>query len=453
MYSLTEILQATGGRLLFKGQETFTGLSIDSRTIREGQLFIALKGSRFDGHDFVMDALRRGGGAVVSMPPINPVKGKSIIYVPNTLKALHGITRYRRLQRATEVVAVTGTNGKTTTKEMIARVLEGKYSVLKSSGNLNNHIGLPLCLSELNGQQVAVLEMGASKVGDIRQLCEVALPETGVLTNIGPAHLEGFGSIEQVRKTKLELVEFVDRVILNIDDQHLREALGWDLFKGKDVITYGINQQADIKAESIEATPGGLRFVLKATGRQWPVSLRVYGKFNVYNALAAAGVCKVFGCLDGVAEALDGFEGVPMRLEVKKLSDVVFISDMYNANPASMEEALQELVAMKTKRAIAVLGDMLELGAYEEKAHRDLGQMLARLPIEVFLAVGSRMALAAEVLRAETTDRQIHVLEDSLQAAEVLKEILRPKDVVLIKGSRAMAMERIIEELNNMVEV
>lgn len=452
MYSLTEIIQATGGRLIFKGQESFKGLSIDSRTIKEGELFIALKGARFDGHDFVMDALKKGAGAIVSIPPVMPVKGKSIIYVPNTLKALQSIARSRRLQRATEVVAITGTNGKTTTKEMVARVLEKRFRVLKSSGNLNNQVGLPLSLSQLNGHDVAVLEMGASKVGDIRELCEIGLPQTGVVTNIGPAHLEGFGSIEQVLKTKLELLEFVDRVVVNKDDHLLREALNWKEFKGKDVLTYGLQKDADIRAEDIKVGPEGLSFKVHVAGKVFTLKLRVVGRFNVYNALAAVGVCKFFGCLDTIAEALEGFEGVPMRLEVKQLKEVTFLSDMYNANPASMEEALKELVAMKKKRTIAVLGDMLELGAYEEKAHRDIGQMIARLPIEVFIAVGQRMSLAADVAKSMSPDKKVVVVQSSEEASSVLKEILRPEDVVLIKGSRAMEMERILKGLN-MVEV
>ncbi len=447
MYSLTEVLQATGGRLLFKGAETFTGLSIDSRTIRPGELFIALRGERFDGHDFVMDALKVGGGAIVSMPPLIPVKGKSIVYVPNTLKALHGIARYRRLQRATEVIGITGTNGKTTTKEMVARVLERRFRVLKSSGNLNNHIGLPLSLSRLNGHEVVVLEMGASRVGDIRQLCEVALPQTGVLTNIGPAHLEGFGTVEQVLRTKLELLEFVERLIVNIDDPLLREALKGDEFRTKDVLTYGLREDADIRAEDIRSTPMGLSFRVLAGGRSFPVRLRVFGRFNVYNALAATGVCKLFGCLDTVAEALEAFEGIPMRLQIKQVRDVTFISDMYNANPASMEEALKELVGIKQKRAVAVLGDMLELGAYEERAHRDLAEMLGRLPVEVFIAVGPRMATAAEVLRSIAPDREVIVVNSSMEAAPVLRQILRPHDVVLIKGSRAMQMEKVLNGL------
>jgi len=452
VYSLTEILEATGGRLLLKGQETFSGLSIDSRTIKEGELFIALKGTRFDGHEFVTDALRKAAGAIVSIPPLLPIKGKSIIYVSNTLKALHCIARYRRLKRATEVIAVTGTNGKTTTKEMIARVLEKKYKVLKNYGNLNNHVGLPLCLSQLNGQEVVVLEMGASKVGDIKELCEIALPETGVLTNIGPAHLEGFGTVEQIRNTKLELLEFVGRIIINNDDPLIRDALSWNSFKDKDVITYGINEPSDVMAEDINITKDGINFTLICDGKRFPVKLKVYGRFNVYNALAAASVCRAYGCIEGVPEALESFEGVPMRLEVKHLSDVTFMSDMYNANPASMEEALKELVAMKKNRAIAVLGDMLELGAYEEKAHRDLGKMLARLPIEIFVAVGQRMAIAAQEMKSEAPDREVINAKDAEEALYILQEIIKPNDVVLIKGSRAMAMERIIEDLNR-VEV
>ena len=224
-YTLSEILEPTAGRLLVKGTRYFTGISIDSRTIREGELFISLRGERFDGHDFLEPALKKGGGAVVSCPPVIPVMGKSIIHVDNTLRALQSIARHRRLTRDVEVVAITGTNGKTTTKEMIAEVLARDYKVLRSRGNLNNQIGLSLSLTRLNSHRFAVLEMGASRVGDIAELSGIARPDICVITNIAPAHLEGFGSLDMVRKTKLEIVDYVNTVVVNGVDPYLRPVL------------------------------------------------------------------------------------------------------------------------------------------------------------------------------------------------------------------------------------
>ncbi len=446
-YSLVEILEATGGRLLIKGVDYFRGISIDSRTIKEGELFIALRGERFDGHTFVEEALKKAHGAIVSYPPVLPVRGKSIIHVDNTLKALQSIARYRRLKRSVNVIAVTGTNGKTTTKEMIATVLSRNHRVLRSKGNLNNHIGLPLCLAELNGQDMAVLEMGASAVGDIRQLCEIALPQIGVITNIGPAHLEGFGSIQQVRQTKLEMLEFVEKVVLNVDDPMLSPLLGSELLKGKEVITYGFSEKASVRAEDISYSASGVSFSLVSDGTRKRVSLRLFGRFNVYNALAAASVCRIFDCMNTFADTLKEFRGVPMRLELKTLKGATVISDLYNANPASMEEAIKELLSLKKTRAIAVLGDMLELGAYSEVAHRKLGRWIASLPVDIFVAVGPLMRLAYEEFReVNSNNRMVYSVEDPKEAKELLMDLLRENDTVLIKGSRGMRLEKILEE-------
>ncbi len=448
-YTLTEILEATGGRLLLRGADHFTGLSIDSRTIKPGELFIALRGERFDGHNFVNDALQKANGAVVSYPPAIPVKGKSIIHVNNTLKALQGIARYRRLSRYVTVIGVTGTNGKTTTKEMISAVLKMRYRVLTSRGNLNNHIGVPLNLSMLDGQEIAVLEMGASQPGDINELCKIARPDIGVVTNIGPGHLAGFGSLETVRDTKLEIAGFVKRLILNNDDNMLRPEVTLIKKNGVDVVTFGISGSADVRATDIRRTDSGISFRLhcgSTTGVE--VELPMLGLFNVYNALAAASVSMLFSISeDYIVKALSEFKGVPMRVERRQFRGALVISDLYNANPASMEEAIKELVSLRKNRAIAVLGDMLELGAYEETAHRKIGQMLAELPVDVLVAVGQMMEYAAEeFLSISKSNKQCFIVQTPEEARRVLDSIVKDGDTVLIKGSRGMKLERILEE-------
>lgn len=444
-----EITGATAGRLLQGGRDAvFAGISIDSRTIREGELFVAIKGQRYDGHDFLNAALRQGGGAVVSILPPGPVEDKAIVYVNDTLKALQDLARSMRKKRDVTVVAVTGTNGKTTTKEMIAAILSIRHKVLKNYGNLNNHIGLPLSLMKIEeGDEFAVLEMGASSRGDIKQLCEIALPDYGVITNIGLAHLEGFGSLEIVRRTKLELFEAAGNISLNADDRFLAEGVSCcPEYSEKNITTFGIDNSADIFARDINLGDGYSVFSL-CLGKDecLKVRLEVPGRFNIYNALAAASVCRALGIAPAdIKQGIESFKGVPMRLEFTSLRGAAVISDVYNANPTSMEEAVKELVRMRKSRAIAVLGDMLELGAYAEDAHRKLGKWMAALPVDVFIAVGPLMSRAAEEFSDD--NRCAVVAHDSSEAGKILLDICREGDTILVKGSRGMKMELVAED-------
>lgn len=440
--NIEEIITATGGKVIYGNSYTFTGVSIDSRTIKGGELFIALRGSRFDGHNFLHEALEMGSGAIVNFPPADPVRGKTIIYVRNTLNALQDIAHYVRMKRNIPAIGITGTNGKTTTKELVASILSTRYRVLKNTGNLNNHIGLPLSITKLSDEdEVVVLEMGASAPGDIRQLCEIATPDYGVVTNIGPGHLEGFGSLEMVRQTKLELLETVKTVSVNTDDMFLMEGISG--FGGK-IITFGIDNKADVFAKDINLAEKGSRFLLCIrNGSCIEVNFNMAGKFNIYNALAAASIGHAFNIdpMD-IKRGIESFMGVPMRLEIKELFGATVISDIYNANPASMEEAVKELVRLKKGRAIAVLGDMLELGSYAEEAHRKLGRWMSELPLDVFIAVGPIMAAAADEFSAAS--EQSFSVDSAADARKILLDICREGDTILVKGSRGMEMEKVL---------
>lgn len=441
MLTLNEILEATGGKVIRSGSSSFNGISIDSRKIGEGELFVALKGDRFDGHDFLRSALEKGGGALVSRQPVETVEGKTFIYVPDTLKALQDIARSRRLKKDIPVVAVTGSNGKTTTKELTSAILGKRYRVLKNTGNLNNHIGLPLSLAKMEDEDVVVLEMGASRPGEIKQLCDIALPYCGVLTNIGRAHLEGFGDIETVRRTKLELLDYVKVAVVNADDAFMMEGIKVSGFKGK-ICRYGINNTAEVYATDIRLHERGASFRLH-TGAHDFVEMhpKISGMFNIYNILAAASAGSLLDIeLPDIRQAIDSFEGVPMRLELKELNGIRVINDVYNANPASMEEAVKELVRIKKGRAIAVLGDMLELGSYAGEAHRRIGRLLKELGIDIFIAVGPLMELAASEFQGVS-----YTSRASAEAGELLKDIRKQGDSVLIKGSRGMNMEKVLE--------
>lgn len=396
--------------------------------------------------------MEKGRGAIVSTPPAVAFKGKTIVYVRNTLKSLQDIARYIRMKRGITVIGITGTNGKTTTKELIASILERSHRVIKSSGNLNNHIGLPLSMTRISEEdEYAVMEMGASVRGDIKTLCEIAAPEYGVITNIGPGHLEGFGSLESVRETKLELFDAVSTLAVNADDGFLMEGITQRARGDRPkVITYGILNRADVSAKDIVLEGRRSLFSLCMGDAQCRETvLHVNGRFNISNALAAASVCSALGVgSEDIAAGIRSFAGVPMRLEMKELFGATVISDVYNANPASMEEAIKELVRLRKKRAVAVLGDMLELGAYAEEAHRKLGKWMAQLPVDVLIAVGTMMSVAAEEFGAENghSGRMTITARDSSEARGILIGVCSEGDTVLVKGSRGMHMEKIVEE-------
>ena len=258
--TIEDVITATQGKIIARGQEIFAGLSIDSRTIREGELFIALRGKNFDGHDYMEKALERGSGAVADREPLSTVRGKTLIYVEDTLKALQDIAHHMRIKRDIPVVAITGSNGKTTTKELTAAVLGTEHRVLKNTGNLNNQIGLPLSLAGISdAEEMIVLEMGASAPGDIRELCAIAAPGIGVLTNINYTHLESFRDLETIRRTKLEILGSVHTVVVNADDLFLMEGLTQSGYQGR-VIRYGMQQEAEVRAVDIQLDDTGARF-------------------------------------------------------------------------------------------------------------------------------------------------------------------------------------------------
>lgn len=438
---LSEIIEATGGRLLSKDLEEFTSASTDSRTIREGEVFFALKGERFDGNDFVLDALKRASGAVVSRISSIP-EGKTIILVKDTLRALQGIAHQRRLHRNVPIIGIIGSNGKTTTKEMTASVLtSNSMNVLKNQGNLNNQIGLPLTLIGLNSiHDIAVLEMGASKVGDIRELCDIALPTHAIVTNIGSAHMEGFGSRDAIREEKLSILDYAKTIAINADDEYLLE--GIKNIDGVRLIRYGIkNPHSEVRAEDIEQKDGKVDFRLKFRDSSIKVSLSLGGIFNIYNALSASAIGLSLGIsLENIKKGLEGFCPVGMRFNIRSIGRITLIEDVYNSNPDSLEASLIELKRLSRGRMVAVLGDMLELGSYGETAHRQVARLMNDLGVGLFIAVGPLMAVGAEEFR-----REKFIAKDSTEAGKILKTEKRDGDTILIKGSRGMKMEEAIK--------
>jgi UDP-N-acetylmuramoyl-tripeptide--D-alanyl-D-alanine ligase len=432
------------------------GISIDSRSIKEGELFVAIKGDRFDGHDFIPDAMKRGAWgalverAVLEKKYVRLSELKNILPVENTLYALQEMAHLNRKKFSLPVVGITGSNGKTTTKEMLAGIFRQQGPVLKNEGNLNNHIGVPLTLLGLNAShKAAVVEMGMSAPGEIDTLARLVKPTIGVITNIGPAHLEFFGSLEKIALAKGELLGHIQTegvAVLNADDQFCGLL---NKKTGNRVVTFGIENKADVRAADIRQGEDFTDFILDAEGSGRKIRLRTIGRHNIYNALAAAAAALAAGLpAEAVKYGLDDFAPVAMRSEIKQLQGRTVFADYYNANPASMEAALEVLVSMKSgKKAVAVLGDMLELGTSSAEAHMQIGKKAALLGVDIVIAVGELSKRTAEGAREAGMPRE-HVFETQAHhtAADLLRTVSSPGDIVLIKGSRGMKMEKILEE-------
>lgn len=456
MMSLTvdEIVRATRGKPFGEKSTTFSGVSIDSRTIVEGEVFFALRGDRFDGHDFVDVALSAGGGAVVEQEPDTMKKGKVIIRVEDTLRALQDLAKYVRSKHDIPVIAITGSNGKTTTKEMAYAILSRRYKVLKNLGNLNNHIGLPLSLTRLEpSDEVVVLELGMNSTGEIRKLCEIALPSHGIITNIGSAHIGRLGSPEAVRRAKLEMLDSITTAVLNGDDDFLMS--GVKGFKGN-IITFSIKRDSYVMAKNLYATESGNGFKLVIRdGGSVEVQLNVRGIFNVYNALAASAVCFSLGMTaEDIKTALEEYTAFPMRFEVIRRGGITLINDAYNANPSSVREAVGELIHMGAGgRTVAIMGDMGELGDFSEHAHRDVIKWVLELGVDVLVTVGEMMSRAAKEAESwqDGATTVIHRFGDIDECTESMTHIVKQDDIVLVKGSRMMHMERVAKVIGNAI--
>ena len=444
-------------------------ITLDSRHIRSGDLFVALVGERFNGHDFVGTALSQGAvGAIVqdSFDPaasgLNTGQKRAskrtapfILGVRDPLFAYQQLATHHRNRFAIPVVAVTGSNGKTTTKDMVAGVMARRWTVLKTEGNLNNRIGVPQTLFRLTGRhEGAVIEMGVDRVGQTTRLCEMARPTIGVITNIGPDHLEFFGSMEGSAQAKAELLDWFSTegtAVLNADDPY------YDYLASRaacQLISFGLSSKADVQATDIKSDGrNGTIFRLKLPGkvRHTSVRIQVQGEHNVTNALAAAAVGSVLG-LPGtvIAQGLSSFRPAAMRSQVFVSRSVTVINDCYNANPASMKAAIQLLAQRGAgRRTIAVLGDMLELGANAVSMHEDVGEFVAQQGIDCLIACGAlgrNIAKGAE--RAGIDRSRIVLAQDAAAATDAVNTVMKSGDVILVKASRGMKLEQVAQALH-----
>jgi UDP-N-acetylmuramoyl-tripeptide--D-alanyl-D-alanine ligase len=451
LFSVQDIVRATQGALV-SGDLAIpvTGVSIDSRTLGVGEAFFAIRGHRLDGHQFLEDAASRGASCVVvhTVPDRLPA-GAPLVLVEDTTVALGRLAAFHRARFTIPVVAVTGSNGKTTTKELIAAVLGTRWRTLRSEGSFNNQWGLPLTLLRITPEHEAVVvELGTNHRGEIAALAALARPTVGVVTIVAPVHTEFLGGIEGVREEKAALVRAVPaegHVVLNADDPRVA-SMARDT--AATVVTCGRDPAARVRAVDEADHEDGLRFTLTVDGARQPVSLAFAGRHNVGNALAAAAVGVVHGFpLDAIAAGLAAARPVKGRCIWRTAGGLRLLDDTYNANPGSVRAALDTAVAAaRGGRLVVILGDMLELGELSETAHREIGEAVAAAGAAEFLGMGRAMAGAVDAARRAGLPEAQHTMTFEDTVAHALKRVA-PGDVVLVKGSRGMRMERVVDAL------
>ena len=449
------VAEATGGTVAYGAtMPAFTGVSIDTRTIEPGMLFVAIHGERMDGHDFVAQAVTKGAAGVLVHRKVADAGSAAVITVGNTLDALQALGADVRRRSGARVVAVTGSAGKTTTKELIADVLASRYRVFRNRGNLNNHIGLPLSLTGLaDGPDIAVVEFGMNHAGEIRELVKIARPDVRVWTNVGDAHIGYFGTRNAIAAAKAEILEDADShtlAVVNADDELVRAAS--KNFPGR-LITFGIDHPAAVRAVDVtDRGFDGVRARIDTPGAPMTLELAMPGRAHLLNALAATAVAREFGIEpESIAQKLAEARAMTHRgSDVRLARGVRVIDDSYNASPAAMDVMLRALAATPTKgRRVAVLGEMRELGDESRALHEATGRAAAAAGVELLIAVGGPDAEA--IVRGATAagfaTARAKRLADAASAVEPVRDALQPNDLVLIKGSRATAMDVIVHAL------
>ncbi|MGD8251037.1 MAG: UDP-N-acetylmuramoyl-tripeptide--D-alanyl-D-alanine ligase [Desulfobacterales bacterium] len=458
-WTVGDILEATGGRLISGVPDlAIEDFSIDSRRIGPADAFVAIIGETHDGHRFLPEVIAAGVRCVVvaedrtALLPTADDRSMdvSVVAVADTTMALGDLAAYHRRRIGIPVVALTGSNGKTTTRAMTQEVLSTRFSVMATIGNFNNPIGLPLTLLRLKkSHDVAVVELGMNHPGEIDTLGAMADPDVGIITNIAPAHLEGLGSVDGVRDAKGELLARIRKdgtALLNADDPKVQELVPRSPVRTR---LYGTSPAATIRAEEITDTPNGVSFRLVTPEASKTVQLAVHGRFMVSNALAAAAAGHTMGLsATQICIGLERFRPVKGRMDIKQVGSIHVIDDTYNANPASMTAALDTLTTLRgSRRGIAVLGEMLELGAASAALHREIGERAARSGISRLFVAGDHAkdmvegAIEGGLAADQTVTGEVENLIDGL------REQTAAGDWILVKGSRGMRMERIVMAL------
>lgn len=449
MLDKDDLLAFSGGDLKLPVVKQITGFSIDTRTIKEGDVFFALRGMNVDGHDFASDAANRGAACIVidSQADTKSIRA-GVIKVADTFKAIQQIAGKRRRQMSNKVIAVTGSAGKTTTKEILVTILKQQFSVCASEGNFNNELGLPLTVLNADNCEILVLEMAMRGRGQIKKLCEIAMPDHGIITNIGKSHLEELGSEENIALAKAELGEALGShsiLALNSGDK-------WTPLVRKrsqaEIKTFGFSGDADCRISDLSESYDKMRFQMELSGSLLPVETDVPGRHMAENIAAASLIAFSLGVKpDIIVKTVQQLAGRLSRQSVVQTENITIINDTYNASPDSMERALNILRLYNGRRKIAVLGSMAELGKDEQKYHLELGRHVADSSVDILVTVGDLSLSIYEGAAGNGFGKRHEHYPTAAAASEKINEIINYNDVVLVKGSRFLKMEQIVGKL------
>lgn len=460
---IRELIKTVSGKIIQGDQDCLVSrISIDSRTLIPGDLFFAIIGPSFDGHDFVIEAFKKGAVGVVVCKGASTLlqneqidKDKIILEVKDTLSALQDWSKHYKDKFKTFNICITGSNGKTTTKEIIAHILSQEFPLLKTSGNYNNEIGIPLTLLGLNkSHKLLVAEMGMRGLGEIKTLTNFIPPDFAVITNIGEAHIGLLGSKDNIFKAKSELLQSLNKdgkAIINRDDPYFFKML--EIVKDKKVYTFGIENRSDIMARNIRmVSDKGIRFTLEVQNdKSREIYFPLLGRYNIYNALAAVAVAFALGLeLDLIERGLSSFKPLDLHMQLSNFyNDIKILNDSYNASPLSVKSALETLAEVaQNNRKIAILGDMLELGERTDFYHREIGKEVAKLSIDILITVGQGGKIIAQSSKEEgMAEERVFSFEknEKINLTKKLLNLIKPGNFVLLKGSREMKMEEILE--------
>lgn len=451
-----DIKKITKGKLLCGNEyDICENFCIDSREIKSGDVFVGIKGERVNGNELYEEVLKKGAKCLilenVEIPEdiIKKYTDSAIIIVEDTIKALQQIAEYKRNLYKIPVIAITGSVGKTSTKDIVAEVVSKKYKVLKTQGNLNNHIGLPLTILSLKDEEAMVVELGMSHLGEISTLTKIAKPTIAIITNVGTAHIGNLGSRENILKAKMEIIEGLQNngtLIINNDNDLLHK---WNLENNHkiNVITYGIQNKSNVMAYNIQQNEKGSTFNTKVEEQEYNVKVKIGGEHFVYNSLCAIAVGLKLGINIGkILEGILDFKLTEKRMEMfTNDKGILVINDCYNANYDSMKAAIEYLAKLPNKRKIAILGDMLELGEYSKQLHEKVGEEINKNKIDVLITVGEEAKNISKI--AQKTVKEIYNFEKNEQAIKLLQTYLQKEDAVLIKASNGMNFTEISAQL------
>ncbi len=455
---IKEILEVTKGELIQGDLELeCKNFSKDTRTIQKGDTYLAIKGEKFDGNLFWKQALENGADCVIvsEIPKDKEVlknyENKTIIRVKDTLEALYEIAKLKRSFYQIPVIAITGSVGKTSTKDIIANVVSKKYKTLKTIGNNNNNIGLPFTILKLQDEEAMVLEMGMNHFGEIRLLTNIAKPDICVITNIGTSHIGNLGSRENILKAKLEILEGNEKatVVINKDNDLLHK---WqeENQNEKTIITYGIQEHSDMNAKEIKLNNDSSEFACELENKKVNITVPVGGEHFILNALCAVSVGKILKIEpEKIVEGIEGFELTKKRMDIAELANgIKIINDAYNASLESMQASLNYLAEFKNNRKIAVLGDMLELGEYTKELHEKVGEAVVQSQIDILFCAGEKAKYIEEQAKAKgMTKENVYWFENKEKMVEKIKEVAKANDIILLKASNGMRFFEIAEEL------